>query len=317
MRDAAEQSGAAQAFSDLQAEIALMRRGIEALAVERASNPDYALTLQYLADRQNAVAGVLKQLLATPAIKMTPAEFGLEMSRSTEHLRVADRQAIAEAGAELHRAVGRLGHLECKIRSSEDQRRALVLAGGAGAFAGMLVWAVLPGMLARALPERWNLPEWMAARTIGAGEEEAGLRLLVAARQRMPTEAVQGVSSRAAARTSDAPRSQVPQQACREGLGRALPKDRVPRRKLRPDPIGRLVEDGTDNRAQVGVLHLIAEARSILFRKCKGVCSSVPAFQIGASRSRIIILVTRSTGVAPMCGNSCISNEVSQISRCC
>jgi hypothetical protein len=31
---------------------------------------------------------------------------------------------------------------------------------------GMLIWSVLPGTVARSLPESWHVPEWMASRTM-------------------------------------------------------------------------------------------------------------------------------------------------------
>jgi len=41
--------------------------------------------------------------------------------------------------------------------------------------------AILPGAVARSLPERWHVPEWMAARTMGLHQREAGKRMIATA----------------------------------------------------------------------------------------------------------------------------------------
>jgi hypothetical protein len=184
MTHAAEQNAATQAFDDLRAEVALMRRGVEALSAERASAPDYAPTLQTLVDRQDAIADALRKIYATPTMKMTPAEFGAEMSKATEHLRTADRQAIVEAGAEFQRAIGRLDGIVERGQANDAQRMERVLWGAGGIVIGILLWSALPGAVARALPASWHVPEWMASRTMDMDEKEAGQRLLMVAKQR-------------------------------------------------------------------------------------------------------------------------------------
>jgi hypothetical protein len=55
----------------------------------------------------------------------------------------------------------------------------------AGCVAGaMLIWSVLPGTIARSLPESWHVPEWMASRTMARDMKTAGERLLSIARER-------------------------------------------------------------------------------------------------------------------------------------
>lgn len=217
MTEDVEQNGAAQAFGELRAEVALMRRGVEGLSAERASAPDYGPTLQDLVTRQDNVAEILRRILANPMIKMTPAQFGVEMSQATEHLRTADRQAVVQAGAELQRATGRLDHLALRNRASGEQRRLTIYAGLAGAAAGMLLWSILPGLVARALPESWHVPEWMAARTMAMDGASAGQRLYMIARQRAPAAPNPAISSKPADRRSDASRSQARQPASRTG----------------------------------------------------------------------------------------------------
>jgi hypothetical protein len=50
---------------------------------------------------------------------------------------------------------------------------------GVGALAaGILLWSILPGPIARILPEGWHVPKWMAIRTIGTDRRDAVARLL-------------------------------------------------------------------------------------------------------------------------------------------
>jgi hypothetical protein len=63
--------------------------------------------------------------------------------------------------------------------TAQQRRRRLAWVAGGGLFAGMLLWSFLSGMLARALPEGWHLPEQMAANIVGGPTMwSAGIRLL-------------------------------------------------------------------------------------------------------------------------------------------
>ena len=66
-------------------------------------------------------------------------------------------------------------------RRADEQRRTLWQVGAGACLGGMLLWTVVPGVVARALPDRWQVPEWMAARTLDLPKWEAGQRLMRAA----------------------------------------------------------------------------------------------------------------------------------------
>lgn len=60
-----------------------------------------------------------------------------------------------------------------------DQRRLRRWYVGGGLLAGCLLWAVLPGFVARILPTSWHLPERIAARTVRKPTLwEAGTRIM-------------------------------------------------------------------------------------------------------------------------------------------
>jgi hypothetical protein len=50
---------------------------------------------------------------------------------------------------------------------------------GGGLLAGMLAWSILPGVILRAMPQSWHMPESMATHIIGEPSLwEAGARLM-------------------------------------------------------------------------------------------------------------------------------------------
>jgi hypothetical protein len=66
-------------------------------------------------------------------------------------------------------------------RLADTQRRWLLWTGAVGILAGMLLWAVGAGAIARAMPESWYWPERMAARILRLDREAAGARLIATA----------------------------------------------------------------------------------------------------------------------------------------
>lgn len=87
---------------------------------------------------------------------------------------LAARQALEEVAARLGR------HLRSDIAAGEQRRRlrAFCLIG---LVAGMAVWLIFPGPIARAMPESWHLPERMAARSLAMPIWDGGQRLMAVA----------------------------------------------------------------------------------------------------------------------------------------
>ncbi len=95
------------------------------------------------------------------------------------HARRADQDQIVQSRTELQHATRDLRAITNMVRTSANQRAKVVRTAIAGALAGALVWSFLPGALARALPDSWNLPERMATRMLDAPTAtEAGIRLI-------------------------------------------------------------------------------------------------------------------------------------------
>lgn len=178
-----EQETAAQAFARLDGRIAVMARAVEHLAAERASIdiPDYSATLGQMNSRMAAVAQSLAAIADKPAMQLTPEGMAARMDAAAKQSRATDSATLQEARDGHQEAARTIRSLVGVISSRHEQRRHLIWAVGSGLVAGCLLWSILPGVVLRALPASWHMPESMAAHIIG--EEtlwDAGARMMQA-----------------------------------------------------------------------------------------------------------------------------------------
>ena len=168
----------AEAFEGLRRELSLLHRAVEGLTAARDNIPDYSETLGSMDQALNNIGARLQQIQDSPAVALSPAAMAQEINKAAQAVRAEDRKATDQARDALSRSLGHLDSLVTRIRSS-DKQLALLLRVGIGAFLfGILLWSFLPGAIARSLPESWHVPEWVAARTMGMEQEEAGRRLI-------------------------------------------------------------------------------------------------------------------------------------------
>src|SRR3954466_6043272 len=87
---------ATRAFDDLRAEVAVLRRAVEALgpALKENRSPDYSLSLGHIAKAQAAIGTRLEAIEGHPALRMTPATFSEQLERVVTN---ASREARREA----------------------------------------------------------------------------------------------------------------------------------------------------------------------------------------------------------------------------
>lgn len=172
---------ATAAFQRLEGEIAMMRRAVEQLATERASIdvPDYSSTLGEMAEHLEAAATMLGNIADKPAMDLTPENMAQRIDRAARQGRQSDREQISAAVNRYDHAMRELTQVVASAHTAVDQRERLKWAGGGGVLAGCLLWAIIPGPIARALPESWHMPEKIAARALGEPSIwEAGVRLM-------------------------------------------------------------------------------------------------------------------------------------------
>ena len=93
---------ATRAFDDLRAEVAVLRRAVEALgpALKENRSPDYSLSLGHIAKAQAAIGTRLETIEGHPALRMTPASSASSSSgwSRTPHVRRGARPRIWSRG---------------------------------------------------------------------------------------------------------------------------------------------------------------------------------------------------------------------------
>ncbi len=176
----------AEAFEGIRREVSLLHRAIEGLTAARENIPDYTATLGEIAETLVATGEGLKRIERSPAVKLTPAALVQEVLKASADVRAEDRQALQTAQTALQRSIGQVDGIVKRGQAADRQRDRLIQAAAGGVLAGVLLWSFLPGLVARALPESWHVPEWMAARTMGMEQREAGERMIGTARAVRP-----------------------------------------------------------------------------------------------------------------------------------
>ncbi|WP_423605677.1 DUF6118 family protein [Sphingomonas sp. MS122] len=173
----------AVAFEELRRAVSLTRAAIEGLTAARERMPDYGETLGEMLGALKDADDRLSRIERSPAISLSPAAMAAEIVKASEAARAADQKQMHEVRDEMLRAIGRIDTMVDHGRAAHQQRR-LIISTGVGAAAGaMLLMAILPGAVARSLPASWHVPEWMAARTIGLDQREAGEKMIATARR--------------------------------------------------------------------------------------------------------------------------------------
>ena len=172
----------AVAFEELRRAVSLTRAAVEGLTAARERIPDYSDTLGEMFEALKDADDRLSRIERSPAISLSPAAMATEIVQASEVARAADQKRMREVCDEMLRAIGRIDTMVDHGRAAHQQRRLLVSTGLCAAAGAMLLMAILPGAIARSLPASWHVPEWMAARTIGLDQREAGERMIATAR---------------------------------------------------------------------------------------------------------------------------------------
>lgn len=177
----AADSLAAQAFNDLGEEIRLTRREVERIADERSAQPDYGPSIEELSKRLADLRALIVRMDQHPALAVDPQRFADHINNAALKARAQDREALVQAMARMDSAGERIDMITRRTRSAGDQSRKLTHNRVAFAVAGMLLWSILPGAVARSLPVSWAVPERMAARMLGTDMWQAGQNMMLRA----------------------------------------------------------------------------------------------------------------------------------------
>ena len=183
--EAAEESDpATEAFARLEGEMAMVRHTVQNMARERADIviPDYTATLGQMADQLSQVSKTLSTIGTKPAIELTPEDIAFQIKRASLDMLRDAGDLFRHGRKDLDLTTGRLGAMVGRVRTEAEQKRQTWRFAVLGLAAGILLWSILPGTIARAMPESWHWPEWMAERALGDSSRwNAGSRMMQSA----------------------------------------------------------------------------------------------------------------------------------------
>lgn len=176
-----ESDPAAQAFAKLGQKVDLLEAAVTGLAAKRDAVPDYSETLGEIAALLERMRVAINDFARSPAMKLTPDEMAGQIAAAGTKARASDSAAIEQARARFDNAAHRIERLAGTVAAVREQNRRLLWTSGGGLLAGMLLWSFLPGVVLRALPQSWHMPENMARHIIGETSLwDAGSRMMQA-----------------------------------------------------------------------------------------------------------------------------------------
>ena len=174
-------AAATEAFARLEVEMAMVRHTVQNMARERSDIviPDYTATLGQMADQLAKVSKTLSTIGSKPAIELTPEDIAIQIKRASFDMLRDASDLFRHGRKDLDLATGRLAAIVGRVRTEAEQKRQTWRFAGMGMAAGILLWSILPGTIARAMPESWQWPERMARKAVGEPTiVEAGIRLI-------------------------------------------------------------------------------------------------------------------------------------------
>jgi hypothetical protein len=171
---APEPDPAAQAFARLAEKVDLLEAAIAGLAAKREAAPDYSETLGEIAALLDKMRDAITTLARRPAMQLTPDEMARQIAAASKTARAEDGATIGQARDRIDKAASRIEYLADTVATAREQRRRIIWGICGGEIAGMLLWSFLPGVILRALPQGWHMPEKMAAHILDAPSLWAG-----------------------------------------------------------------------------------------------------------------------------------------------
>jgi len=171
-----EAADPAQAFEDLRAEVAALRRAVAALpgAWEENQPPDYAPSLGTIAKGLAAVDGRLAGIEKHPALRLTPEQHQQAVAQAGNILMREAMQKLDRAAQDAERERQHLAGLIGTVRKQDEQRTWLLWAASGALIAGLLV----SPFVAAVLP--FGGDSFVAALIMKADRWNAGMALMQA-----------------------------------------------------------------------------------------------------------------------------------------
>lgn len=170
---------ATAAFQELRGEVALLRRAVEGLSAQQPEPaPNYSPTLAKIEKATVALGERIEEMNGNPALALTPEIVASQLRSHATLARNEVHGELATAISIITKAGGALGNLGGRVRTREAQVRWMAFAAGGGALLALVAWLGLSGPIIRALPPSWQIPERVAAATLGQDRWAGGARLM-------------------------------------------------------------------------------------------------------------------------------------------
>jgi hypothetical protein len=146
---------ATKAFLEVRDKLAGLTRAVDSMAGEwkALAIPDYSATLEKLTEKIGATADQLGILADKPGLRLTPGALSDAIVRAGATARADDHAAIDSAVKALGQSEKALTGSLASARTAADQEKRLRRVGLNCMIAGMIIWAIFPGMIIRAMPE--------------------------------------------------------------------------------------------------------------------------------------------------------------------
>jgi hypothetical protein len=175
-----EFSDAAIEFAAMSRKLALVLAAQEGFAarLQELHGRDYSDDLAKIYARQEEVGTALRALAETPAMRVSLKEVAAGIERASEAVRGKDQQALMQGQAAFIQAAQDMKQVVASARSAVVQKKWLAGAAGGGLLLGMILFAILPGAIARSMPATWLWPEKRATKAMGLDGWQAGDRLM-------------------------------------------------------------------------------------------------------------------------------------------
>ena len=169
---------AEEAFDHLRGEVALLRRAIEGLLADPVKiPPEVSRQLRAQSAELKRLAEETQRLGASPALDVTPGVYSELIRRASNTATERFEAPWNKTLADLQKVGAEFARYGERARLQDDQQHQVAISALAGGVAALAFWLGLSGPIARALPERWQTAERMAAATLDLDRSQAGLRL--------------------------------------------------------------------------------------------------------------------------------------------
>ncbi|MDH7974484.1 DUF6118 family protein [Sphingomonas sp. AR_OL41] len=168
------------AFERMSHRIAGLTAAVEGFAARQQElhARDYGPDLAKIHKRQDDAKEAILVLADRPGVKLTPRDIAEQIGAAAAQVRERDHHALVEAHRAQLQATRALDAVVASALTAQLQRRWLWGAAAGAFLLGIVVCAIIPGVVDSSVPTSWMWPEQRAAAVLGTDGWSAGMRLM-------------------------------------------------------------------------------------------------------------------------------------------